>query len=183
MKRIVTLSAFTLVIAFVMAGCQSNTDNIMQDQIDELRNQLEINQNELEIANARIKELQDELEKIVEQLRIDSGEANMDEQSSQPESDSEGIIVIDIRSNGQKNISQSSSFSADANQVLTLEIQSSITGGFVDFFLFSPSNQEQRITIGEGDENKTINLSEVIWGYNCTGLFDSGNIVIIGTVQ
>jgi len=94
--------------------------------------------------------------------------------------------VIEISNNGQRNISQSSSFRAAMNQTLILEIKSTIIGGSVNFFLFSPSNEEQRITIHDTkdtDEIITINLSDGIWAYNCTGFFESGNVTIIGMIQ
>ena len=49
-------------------------------------------------------------------------------------------------------------------------------------FLFSPDNKEQRITINDSDETKTITLSAGRWAYNCTGFFKSGSITIRGTV-
>lgn len=95
----------------------------------------------------------------------------------------EGTVVINLSNNkDQKSIINSSSFEAKDGQVLTLEIKSTITGT-VDLFLFSPSYQEQRITIGGDDDTKTIDLSDGMWAYNCTGFFDGGDISIIGTVK
>lgn len=95
----------------------------------------------------------------------------------------EGTVVINLSNNkDQKSIINSSSFEAKDGQVLTLEIKSTITGT-VDLFLFSPSYQEQRITIGGDDDTKTIDLSDGTWAYNCTGFFDGGDISIIGTVK
>lgn len=92
-------------------------------------------------------------------------------------------VVINLSNNkDQKSIIHSSSFEASDGQVLTLEIESTITGT-VDLFLFSPTFQEQRITIGSGNDTKTIDLSKGTWAYNCTGFFDSGTISIIGTVK
>lgn len=92
-------------------------------------------------------------------------------------------VVINLSNNkDQKSLIHSSSFQAGDGQVLTLEIESTIEGT-VDLFLFSPSYQEQRITIGGNDDTKTISLSEGTWAYNCTGFFDSGSISIIGTVK
>lgn len=64
------------------------------------------------------------------------------------------------------NISESGSFQAEDNQVLTLNITSTIKGGSVDLFLFDPNNKEQRITIGSADAAKEIALSKGIWQYN-----------------
>lgn len=97
-------------------------------------------------------------------------------------SDVKGTVVIDLSSNGRTSITQSSSFEAESGQILTLEITSSIKGA-VDLFLFSPSNEEQRITFGGSDETKTVHLSEGRWAYNCTGFFDSGEISIVGTLS
>ena len=94
----------------------------------------------------------------------------------------EGAVVINLSSEGKNNIMHSSSFEAKSGQFLTLEITSSIKGG-ADLFLFSPSKQEQRITIGGRSETKTIALSEGIWSYNCTGFFDSGDLSIVGTLS
>lgn len=92
-------------------------------------------------------------------------------------------VVLNLSNNkDQTNLIHSSSFQASDGQVLTLEIKSTIKGT-VDLFLFSPSNQEQRITIGGNDETKTVSLSQGTWSYNCTGFFDGGNISIIGTVK
>ena len=96
--------------------------------------------------------------------------------------DPNDMIVIDLSDEGQKCIVHSSGFEAKDGQILTLEITSSINGS-VDLFLFSPSNQEQRITMGGSSETKTIPLSEGRWSYNCTGFFDSGTISIVGTLQ
>lgn len=98
------------------------------------------------------------------------------------DSDAKGTVVINLNSNGRKNLINSSSFKARAGQVLTLEIKSTINGS-VDLFLFSPSNKEQRITLGGNNDTKTVKLSEGTWAYNCTGFFDSGNISIIGTIS
>lgn len=92
-------------------------------------------------------------------------------------------VVIDIsNSKDQKNLIHSSSFQAVDGQILTLEIKSNIKGT-VDLFLFSPSFQEQRITIGGRDDTITVDLSEGTWAYNCTGFFDSGEISIVGTIE
>lgn len=93
-----------------------------------------------------------------------------------------GTVVINLTSKGQNSLIHSSSFQANDGQVLTLDITSTIKGT-VDLFLFSPSHQEQRITIGGNDDTKTIDLSEGTWAYNCTGFFDSGDITITGTIH
>lgn len=97
------------------------------------------------------------------------------------EAEEDEATVLDLTSGGQDSITQSGSFQAKDNQVLTLTIQSDIRGGSVDLFLFSPDSQEQRITIGGADETRTIPLSSGVWAYNCTGFFKSGEITIIGT--
>lgn len=96
--------------------------------------------------------------------------------------DEKGTVVINLSNEGKKNIMHSSGFEAQSGQVLILEIQSSIKGA-TDLFLFSPSKQEQRITIEGHNETKVIPLSEGRWEYNCTGFFDSGDISIVGTVS
>lgn len=93
-----------------------------------------------------------------------------------------GTAVISLNSNGQNCLIHSSSFEARDGQVLTLEVTSNISGT-VDLFLFSPTFQEQRITLGGQDDIKTVALSEGTWAYNCTGFFDSGDISIVGTVE
>ncbi|MDU4977733.1 MAG: M56 family metallopeptidase, partial [Hungatella hathewayi] len=96
--------------------------------------------------------------------------------------DAENTVVINLSNEGQHSVIHSSSFEAKDGQILTLKITSSIKGA-ADLFLFSPSNQEQRIPIGGNSETKTIPLSEGRWSYNCTGFFDSGNISIVGTLS
>ncbi|MCL1996966.1 MAG: hypothetical protein FWG63_12220 [Defluviitaleaceae bacterium] len=56
-------------------------------------------------------------------------------------------------------------------------------GGSVDLFLFDPSGREQRITIGVADTTREIPLSAGIWQYNGFGMFRSGNISIVGTIE
>lgn len=57
----------------------------------------------------------------------------------------------------------------------------------MDFFLFSPAgnglNKETRFTFGGSNATKTIELSAGRWAYNCTGFFDSGDIVITGAIR
>lgn len=95
---------------------------------------------------------------------------------------SDGAVINLTNNPGQTNIIHSSSFEAEDGQVLTLEIKSNVKGS-VDLFLFSPSYEEQRITIGGSDETRTVSLSKGTWAYNCTGFFDSGDITIVGTIQ
>lgn len=98
-------------------------------------------------------------------------------------SDTKGTVVIDLSNDkGQNSLIHSSSFKAIDGQVLTLDIKSTIKGS-VDLFLFSPTHQEQQITLDGKDDTKTINLSEGTWAYNCTGFFDSGDISIVGTLK
>ncbi len=87
-----------------------------------------------------------------------------------------------ISKNG-KSVNHSGSFKAKAGQVLIITATSSIKGGTVDLFLFSPSYQEERITFGDENETRTIALMEGEWGYTCTGFFESGSILINGTIQ
>lgn len=102
---------------------------------------------------------------------------------STPISQESDTIVINLSSApDQKSLIHSSSFEADDGQELTLKIESTISGT-VDLFLFSPSRQEQRITIDGSSSTQTIPLTEGTWAYNCTGFFDTGTISIIGTVK
>lgn len=96
----------------------------------------------------------------------------------------DGNTVMNLSNKNAFNISESGSFQAEDNQVLTLNITSTIKGGSVDLFLFDPNNKEQRITIGSADAAKEIALSKGIWQYNCSGMFnEGGNIRIVGTVK
>lgn len=88
-----------------------------------------------------------------------------------------------ITSSNGKNVAHSGSFIAKARQLLTISSKSSIKGGTIDLFLFSPSGKEQRITFGGSDTTKTVELSEGTWAYNTTGHFESGNIVVTGSVS
>lgn len=97
--------------------------------------------------------------------------------------DEDEVIVLNLASNGQNSITRSGSFEAKDNQVLNITIQSDIKGGSVDLFLFSPDNEEMRMTVSSSDETKTIVLSAGRWAYNCTGFFESGDITIIGEKQ
>lgn len=98
---------------------------------------------------------------------------------------SQGNAVIDLSNqSGQDNIIQSGSFQAENNQILTLDITSSIKGGTVDLFLFAPDGKEQRITVGSSNTKKEIALTKGVWQYNCTGMFkDGGDIKIVGTIN
>ena len=102
--------------------------------------------------------------------------------SGQDTAETEEEVVFHLASNGHNAITKSDSFVAEDDQILTITIQSDIKGGSVDLFLFSPDNKEQRITINDSDETKTITLSAGRWAYNCTGFFQSGSITIRGTV-
>lgn len=97
---------------------------------------------------------------------------------------SDGNIVINLSNKNDYNISESGSFQAENNQILTLDITSNIKGGTVDLFLFDPNGKEQRITIGSANTTKEITLIKGVWQYNCTGMFkDGGNIKIAGTIK
>ena len=92
-------------------------------------------------------------------------------------------IAFHLTSNGQHSITQSGSFEANDNQILTITVLSDIKNGSVDLFLFSPDSKEQRITLSGSDETKTVALSNGRWAYNCTGFFESGTISIIGKIE
>ncbi len=94
-----------------------------------------------------------------------------------------GTPFFEIISKNGKNVASSGSFKAKAGQTLTITTTSTIKGGSVDLFLFSPSFKEQRLTFSGTNETKTITLSEGTWAYNCTGFFESGSITITGTAQ
>lgn len=97
--------------------------------------------------------------------------------------DTTDTVVINLINNeGQNSLIHSSGFEADDGQVLTLEVKSTIVGT-VNLTLFSPTFEQQKITLGGNDETISINLSEGTWAYNCTGFFDSGDIAILGTVK
>lgn len=96
----------------------------------------------------------------------------------------DGNTVINLSNKNAFNISESGSFQAENNQVLALEIISSIKGGAVDLFLFDPNGTEQRITIGSSNTTKEITLSKGVWQYNCSGMFkEGGNIKIVGVIK
>lgn len=98
----------------------------------------------------------------------------------------EGNPYFQIKSNG-KSILHSGSFEAQSGQTLTITAESSIKGGTVDFFLFSPAgnglNEVTTFTFGGSNATKTVELSAGRWAYNCTGFFDSGNIEITGAIS
>lgn len=83
--------------------------------------------------------------------------------SGQDTAETEEEVVFHLSSNGHSGITKSDSFEAEDDQILTITIQSDIKGGSVDLFLFSPDNKEQRITINDSDETKTITLSAGRW--------------------
>jgi len=101
-------------------------------------------------------------------------------------STSDDNIVFNLQSrSGQLNISESGSFLAEDNQILTLRYSSSIRGGgTVDLFLFAPDGTEHRFTIGRTLTTiRQIELTEGVWTYNVSGIFrDGGDISIVGTV-
>ena len=103
--------------------------------------------------------------------------------SGQDTAETEEEVVFHLSSNGHNGITKSDSFEAEDDQILTITIQSDIKGGSVDLFLFSPDNKEQRITMNDSDETKTITLSAGRWAYNCTGFFESGDITITGKIE
>ncbi len=88
-----------------------------------------------------------------------------------------------ITNNNGNNVAHSGSFIAKSGQVLTISSTSSIKGGTVDLFLFSPSGKEQRISFGGSDISQTVELTEGTWAYNTSGIFKSGDIVITCSVQ
>lgn len=193
MKKFVVIIGTVLLLSAALSGCQNTPpqqDDTAQSQIDELRSQLED-------ANSRIKELEEKQseeqgptgESASEEKTIDlelsssdDTESSLSEHATAPTESAESVM-LEIHSNGQSNVAQSASFEAKSGQTLTLEITSSIAGGSVDFFLFSPSKQEQRISITGENDVKVIKLSEGTWAYNCTGFFNSGSISIVGTIE
>lgn len=95
----------------------------------------------------------------------------------------DNATVLNLGNGEQNSITQSGSFEAKNDQILTLSIQSDIKGGSVDLYLFSPNHEKQCITISSSDETKTIALSNGRWAYNCTGFFESGDITIVGKIE
>lgn len=95
------------------------------------------------------------------------------------------IIDINTTYTGNKNIAKSGSFEAKDGQSLSFKISSDIKDGSVDIFLFSPSGEEQRITLDPttGSMLKDIPLSAGTWAYNCTGFFERGSVYILGTIK
>lgn len=97
--------------------------------------------------------------------------------------DGKGTVVFTLQSNGKRSIHQSSYFEVKGNQHLNIEVQSTITGGSVDLFLFSPSKEETRFTFGgEADVPSELSLTEGTWAYNCTGSFTGGEFTAVGTI-
>ena len=95
-----------------------------------------------------------------------------------------GLPVIELKKENAYSITESGSFSAEDNQTLSLKIKSNIKNSTADLFLFDPTGNEQRITIGSAPINKDIKLTKGVWAYNCTGMFkDISTIEIIGTVK
>lgn len=88
-----------------------------------------------------------------------------------------------IGKDGSKNIASSGSFIAGTGQRLTIKSESGIKGGAVDLFLFSPSGKEQRFTFGSVDKTETVELTAGTWAYNCSGVYESGSIVITGSTS
>jgi len=103
--------------------------------------------------------------------------------ASQPDKNT----VFHLSNGSGRSITQSSSFEAKAGQTLTITAESSIKGGTVDFFLFSSAgngfNEVTTFTFGGSNATKTVELTAGRWAYNCTGFFDSGDIVITGTIK
>lgn len=93
--------------------------------------------------------------------------------------------VIDLKNRNTFNMSESGNFKAGDNQILTLEINSNLINGTVDFILFNPNGEQQElINIGKMNETRTINLSKGQWSYNCSGMFSGGgNCSIIGILK
>ena len=94
-----------------------------------------------------------------------------------------GTQVFKISNDGSTAVIQSGSFQSADGQKLTIEVASDIIGGTVDLFLFSPSGKEERLTFSSSDITKTFELSEGTWAYNATGFFESGNMMITGTIE
>jgi len=92
--------------------------------------------------------------------------------------------VINIHSNNRNNVVFSGSFAADDNQVLILQITSSIQGGSVDLFLFAPDGTEHRFTVGATSlTERVVTLAYGVWAYTVFGQFRSGDVSIVGTTK
>lgn len=97
----------------------------------------------------------------------------------------QGNVVMDLANHAnQKNIAESGSFQAMANQILTITVTSTIKGGTVELFLFDPYGKERRITIGASHMTEEIPLEPGTWQYNCSGIFtEGGDVRITGTIK
>lgn len=94
-----------------------------------------------------------------------------------------GTAAFALDSQGGTSITQSGSFEAEDGQTLTILAHSTIRGGTVDLFLFSPGGTEQRVTVGGEDMTREVTLSAGTWAYQCTGFFERGAIDMIGTIE
>lgn len=92
-------------------------------------------------------------------------------------------VIFTLSGQGNSGIHTSSYFEAEDGQQLVLKAESSINGGTVEFFLFSPSNQEQHYTFEGHSTSITVPLSGGTWAFNCNGIFPSGKITITGILQ
>lgn len=120
---------------------------------------------------------------LVMTMVVSASAAELSNDTSLTQDVSGKTTVFTIKNNpGQTSVTQSGSFEAYSNQMLTIDIKSTILGGTVDLFLFSPNGVQQRIVISNRNETKSITLTKGIWAYNCTGFFDCGNVSIIGGI-
>jgi hypothetical protein len=185
-----------------LTACQGGQEATLQQQVAELTSQLEQTQQELSAANAQLAALQsagaaqsenlpieDEEEVPIEEPADDSPTEEPVEKPAMEEPEDEipsfapVEVVIDLSSDGQLRIAQSDTFSALEGDTLRLTITSNIAGGTVELFLTSPAGEEQKITISGSDEEQSIPLTEGAWIYNCTGVFESGSVQIVGTIE
>jgi hypothetical protein len=200
-KTPVGFVALSLLVA-ALTACQGGQEAALQQQVAELTSQLEQTQQELSEANAQLASLQpidaaqredlpmgDEEEVPIEEPVDDSptGEPVEEPAMEEPEDEIPSFapveVVMDLSSDGQLRIAQSDTFSALEGDTLRLTITSDIAGGTVELFLISPAGEEHKITISGNDEEQSIPLTEGAWIYNCTGVFESGSVQIVGTIE
>jgi cell division protein FtsB len=188
-KTPLCLAALSLLVA-VLTACQGGgQEAALQQQVNELTSQLEQTQQELSEANAQLAMLlsggeTQPIEEPVDDAPLDEPleDPAMQEPLDETPSFAPVEVVLDLSSGGELRIARSDSFSALEGDTLRLAITSDIAGGTVDFVLISPAGEEQTVTISGGDEEQSIPLTEGTWIYNCIGVFESGQVQIVGTI-
>lgn len=179
MKKSVLVSA--IILALCISSCSQIEKNMPQQSTTTSESSISVlsdasSENELQSSgNSSIMKDESSSEK---QNSLEGNGA----QPSQTDTQTKGTTVFDLFNGDGTSITESSSFMAKNGDVLTIEITSNISGGQVDLFLFSPDKVEQKISIVNAIESKTIELSDGEWAYNCTGFFDSGSIKIVGII-